>query len=73
MPYGCDKDPKKEISNKLFALVDETKLLKICIEEWEEDNVAEDLDEDSNRYLDDSSEKDFTACSSSDCGYCGHC
>lgn len=32
-----------------------------------------DDDDDDDNFGDDESEKDFTACSADDCGYCGHC
>jgi hypothetical protein len=37
------------------------------------DDFIDDLDDFDGGYGSDNSHKDFTACSSEECGYCGHC
>jgi hypothetical protein len=64
-------------SEKLEKLADSFKASHLEDDGNMDDDYGEDFDDD-NRYddfsrSDDESEKDFTACSADECGYCGHC
>lgn len=62
-------------NHNLMRNVSEVSVAAPCRSEWFAailvlNDSGDDQDGDGR---DDESDKDFTACSSQDCGYCGHC